>query len=179
MGLLLFSAKLGESEAHYFRAQATSGLSGPTRIRCLLGPGEICNQRREWSDGARYFEEALTILPEIRQSGALKSKMRLHAAILVGLGDSLEGRGDWAGARQCDNEAMECWTKVSDELVPELLGAFRRSGLELMRQGKPDLAIVGDLCYAEYFYTTALELRHQPSPAQTLQARHGGAQGVG
>jgi len=42
--------------------------------------------------------------------------------------------------------------------MPEFISAFRGSALEFMRQGKPDLAIVSDLCEAAYFYTPALEM---------------------
>lgn len=71
----------------------------------------------------------------------------------------MEGQGDMASARQCDRQAMDIWDAIGVEhkSASSIVGALRREGLDLIRHGKPILAVTGYMQHVPQFYKNSLQ----------------------
>ena len=149
MGRLLeCSNQVTESERFYNEVLSTPGLTPSVRLMCTQGLAFVYNKRKEWNKGAEFCKEALKLVPK---AGPPKA---VHMHLLVMLGDAMEGQGEWASARQSDEHAMAMWDAIGTghKSASSVIGAWRREGIQLMRDGKPTLAIIGSMRHAPEFY---------------------------
>ena len=103
--LLQLHNQFAEAEKHFHEVLYTSGLHVSVRMQCVQALAVLNNQRENWSSGAQFCEEALTLLPGLPTSD--KHLVTIHAYLLAMLGDAMEGQGEWARARQYDKQAFD------------------------------------------------------------------------
>jgi len=122
---------------------------------CYQGLAFVYNKRKERNKGAEFCKEALKLVPKVGPPKAV------HMHLLVMLGDAMEGQGEWASARQSDEHAMAMWDAIGTghKSASSVISAWRREGIQLMRDGKPTLAVIGSMRHAPEFYKNSLQER--------------------
>ena len=143
----------------------------PAEIACWVSAAFPFSGLSRARASSACLEKGLALLlevPEARRESLEHLRSQLE---FLGLGDALEGQGEWTRARQYDKQAVAIWSQPPlEKPFSEIMSALRREAIDLIREGRPELAITSKLHTARYYYTTNVEL-YGINPSHNIELR--------